>query len=162
MHPQRRSTLRPWYIGRVLALLSALLLGGCAKVNDTGMRLVSTKVDAYLVVNAQLLTGTVLLVPDRTGRVSFAASQGAIGNCSGALRYLSTNAGEIDLRCNDGTQVLLQTTLLTETRGYAYGGTEQGPASVVFGLPEEDARALLRVPAGKTLAPGANGELALQ
>jgi len=143
--------------------IAGILLTGCAKVNDTGLRLVSTKVDAYLLVNGQILSGTVLLVPDRTGRVSFASQKGAITSCSGAMRYLGTNSAEVDLRCNEGTQVAVQTTLMTETRGYGYGGTSQGPVSLVYGLAESDAKAYLRVPPGKTIVPGtAEGELELQ
>jgi hypothetical protein len=124
-------------------LLLSMLLGGCAKVNDLGMRLVSTKTDAWLMVNGQTLTGTVLLVPDRSGRVSFAAEKGTITHCSGSLRYSASNSAVVDLRCNDGTRVELQTTLLSETRGYGYGATAQGPSSIAFGLPEEEARAFM-------------------
>lgn len=125
------------------SVVLALLLCGCAKVNDAGLRLVSTKVDAWLIVNGQQLSGTVLLVPDRSGRVSFSADQGAITGCSGGLRYTATNSAAIDLHCNDGTQVDLQATLLSETRGYGYGNTAQGPSSIAFGLSEEDARAFM-------------------
>jgi hypothetical protein len=125
----------------------ALLLGGCAKVNDTGLRLVSTNTSAYLQLNGQKLEGNVLLVPDRTGRVSFASEAGAdaasIANCSGAMRYTATYSAEVDLHCSDGTQVALQMTLVSETRGYGYGRTSQGPASMAFGLPEADARAFM-------------------
>jgi hypothetical protein len=137
----------------------ALLLCGCAKVNDTGLRLVSTKVDAWLVVNAQQLTGTVLLVPDRSGRVSFSADKGDnadkgdITQCSGSLHYNATNTAAVDLHCNEGTQVALQVTLLSEARGYGYGSTAQGPASIAFGLPEEDARAFMGRAAPAVPAP---------
>jgi hypothetical protein len=154
--------MRPYARSFCLSLL-ALLLCSCARVNDTGLRLVSTKRDAYLIVNGQLLTGDVLLVPDRTGRVSFSADKGPITACSGSLRYTGTNMGEVDVRCSDGTQVSLQTTLLGETRGYGYGSTAQGPSSVVFGLPDQDASALLTAPPGRTLAIGtASGELELR
>ncbi len=127
--------------------LLVVWLFGCAKVNDTGLRLVSTKTSAYLMLNGQWLQGDVLLVPDRTGRVTFAvdeaANKGAIATCSGSLRYTATYSAEIDLHCNDGTQLALQTTLLSETRGYGYGTTAQGPASVAFGLPEADAYAFM-------------------
>lgn len=144
-------------------LAAALLLCGCAKVNDTGLRLVSTSRDAYLVVNGQILAGNVLLVPDRTGRVSFADGQGSISSCSGSLRYTATSSGEMDLRCNDGTQVALQYTLLSETRGYGYGATAQGVASVAFGLSDSDALAFLKVPPGKKISISATtGALELQ
>ena len=154
MHPYARPLL--------LALL-ALLLSACARVNDTGLRLVSSKRDALLIVNGQLLTGNVLLVPDRTGRVSFSTEKGVITACSGSMRYTATNNAEMDVHCNDGTQVTLQTTLLSETRGYGYGRTDQGPSSLTFGLSDQDARAFLTVPQGKTLAIGAeSGDLELQ
>lgn len=159
MHQQSSRTRT----GFLCLSLLVVTLCACAKVNDGAMRLVSTKVDAYLIVNGQLLTGDVLLIPDRTGRVSFSANTGTIGSCSGVLRYTATNAGELDLRCNDGTQVALQTTLMSETRGYGYGNTTLGPASVAFGLSEQDARAFLTVPPGKTLAPDSeSGALQLQ
>jgi hypothetical protein len=98
-------------------------------------------------VNGHWLEGDVLLVPDRTGRASFAANEGAkkgaIGSCSGSLRYTATYSAEMDLHCDDGTQLTLQTTLLSETRGYGYGATARGPASVSFGLPEADAHAFM-------------------
>jgi hypothetical protein len=151
------------FAGLILLSLLAGLLCSCAMVNDTGLRLVSTKRDALLIVNDQLLIGEVLLVPDRTGRMSFLAEKGAISACSGSVRYTSTNRGEVDLRCSDGAQITLQTTLLSETRGYAYGSTAQGPSSLVFGLPEQDARAFLTVPSGMTLAPNVeSGSLELR
>jgi hypothetical protein len=129
------------------AALLALLMCGCAKVNDTGLRLVSTKTNAYLAVNGQWLEGDVLLVPDRSGRVSFAAAdstpKATIASCSGSLRYTATFSAEIDLHCNDGTHVVLQTTLISETRGYGYGSTTLGPAKVAFGLSEADAYAFM-------------------
>ena len=131
----------------VWGLLPVLLLGACARVNDTSLRLVSSKVGAYLSVNGQWLTGDVLLVPDRTGRVSFAADKGPIRQCSGAMRYIATSTTEIDLHCSDGTQLVLTTTLLSETRGYGYGSTAHGPASVAFGLSQEDATAYMGRPA---------------
>jgi hypothetical protein len=129
------------------ALLLLVLLGACARVNDTGLRLVSTKAGAYLRVNGQWLEGSVLLVPDRSGRASFAAEEednkGPIASCSGSLRYTATRAAEIDLHCNDGTQLAFVVTLLSDTRGYGYGSTAQGPASLAFGLSEADAYAFM-------------------
>jgi hypothetical protein len=154
--------MRPYTRPFCLSLM-ALLLCSCARVNDTGLRLVSTKRDAYLIVNGQLLTGNVLLVPDRTGRVSFFAEKGVITACSGSLRYTATHSGEVDLHCSDGTQVTLLTTLIGETRGYGYGSTAQGPSSLVFGMPDQDASALLTAPPGKSLVIGsATGALELQ
>lgn len=143
--------------------LGVALLSGCARVNDAGMRLVSSTVDAYLIVNGQYLSGDVRLVPDRTGRVSFSSEAGAIRSCGGGLRYTASNGGEIDLRCSDGTQLALQITMLSETRGYGYASSAQGPASLVYGLSEQDAQGFLTVPAGMLLARNAkSGALALQ
>ncbi len=127
----------------VWSLLPVLLLGACARINDTSLRLVSSKVGAYLSVNGQWLDGDVLLVPDRTGRVSFSAAKGAIRQCSGVMHYTATYSTEMDLHCNEGTQLALKVMLLSETRGYGYGSTPQGPASVAFGLSEDDAAAFM-------------------
>lgn len=152
-------------------LLGGLLtLVGCARVNDTGLRLVSSARDAILIVNGQLLRGDVLLIPDRTGRATFAlppppaanaenpaaapvppAPPPALSNCHASMRHTGTNAGAMDLRCNDGSVVPLQFTLITETRGYAYGSASGGVVSLVFGLSDEEALAYLRPPQGKKL-----------
>lgn len=151
---------QPHIFGRAFgcaAVLVALLLAACARINDTGLRLVSSKPAAYLLINGRWLEGNVLLVPDRTGRVTFetdeTAKKEALSSCSGSLRYTATYSAEIDLHCNDGTQVVLQTTLLSETRGYGYGATPQGPASVAFGLAEAEARAFMGRAAPELPAP---------
>jgi hypothetical protein len=149
-------------LARLVVFGGVALLCACAKVNDAGMWLVTSKVDAYLLVNGQLLTGSTRLVPDRSGRVAFTTDDGAIRSCAGALRYTSTHSGDMDVQCNDGTQVTLQFTELAETKGYGYGTTPQGIASVAYGVSESDAQALLKAPPGKRLQVGADGALALQ
>lgn len=141
---------QPFFWGRVLwpcSALAVLLLCACAQVNDTGLRLVSSKTSAYLMVNGQWLEGEVLLAPDRTGRATFVANEvakkGAIGSCSGSLHYTATHSVEMDLHCDEGSHLILLTTLMSETRGYGYGSTARGPASVSFGLPEADAHAFM-------------------
>jgi hypothetical protein len=133
------------------AALAALFLAGCAKVNDTALRLVSTKVDAYAIVNGQVLTGEVILIPDRSGRVTFSPEKGGELACLGGMRYTATQSGAMELNCSDGSSTQLRYTLLTETRGYAYGTSAAGPVSLVFGLSPQDARAYLTVPPGKRL-----------
>jgi hypothetical protein len=128
---------------RFLAACAVLLTAGCAMVNDTSLRMVSTKVDAYLLVNKQWLTGDVLLIPNRTGRASFTATQGDITRCSGSMRYTGSYTADLDLHCNDGTQVTLDAQLQGETRGYGYGATAQGPASIAFGMDEDEAHAFM-------------------
>lgn len=143
---------------RILVACAVLLNAGCALVNDTGLRMVSTKVDAYLMVGKQTLTGNVLLIPDRSGRASFSADKGDISRCSGNVVYTGTRTMDLDLHCNDGTQVVLQAVLQGETRGYGYGTTAQGPASVAFGMDEDEAHAFMggRVPPPQaTAAPEA-------
>jgi len=130
---------------------AALFLAGCAKVNDTSLRLVSTEVDAYAIVSGQVLTGNVILIPDRSGRVTFSPENGKELACLGGMRYTATNSGSMELNCSDGSSAQLQYMLLTETRGYAYGTNSAGPVSVVFGLSPQDARAYLTVPPGKRL-----------
>lgn len=140
------------FYGRVLGALALAGLAGCAMVNDRALRLVSSKAQATLLVNGQLMEGSVLLSPDRTGTVEFAADKGDIARCGGGLRFTASSSGSMDLRCSDGTAVELAFTLLRETRGYAYGQTAAGTISLVFGMPALDAQAYLRLPPGRKLA----------
>ena len=141
----------------------ALMLCGCAKVNDKTLGWFSSSADAYVIVNGQVLSGTLVLIPDRTGRLSVSSESGPITSCSGGMRHTATHAGAIDLRCNDGSDATLEFTLITETRGYAYGKTAQGQVSLTFGIPPEEARAFLTVPEGKKLVESKlSGALELQ
>ena len=128
-----------------------MLMTGCAMVNDRAWRLFQSPTDALAIVNGQLLRGKVKLVPDRTGTLTLEAKSGAITNCFGGLRFTSTQAGSMDLRCNDGSSTELQFSLISEARGYAYGQSAQGQVSLTFGLSDNDARAYLKVPEGKKL-----------
>ena len=149
----------------ISGLALAFLLGmvGCAKVNDKTLGWFSSGVDAYVIVSGQLLTGDVVLIPDRTGRLTFSANSGTVTTCAGSMRHTAVNSGMIDLRCNNGSVAQLQFTLITETRGYAYGKADDGPVSLTFGLSATDARAFLTVPEGKKLVEAAKGgELTLE
>jgi hypothetical protein len=154
---------RTEYILNGVLLVFALAAGGCAKVNDKTLGLFATGVDGYVIISGQLLTGDVVLIPDRTARLTFSAISGPVTTCAGTMRHTASNGGMIDLRCNNGAVAQLQFTLITETRGYAYGKTGEGPVSLTFGLPPNDARAFLTVPDGKKLVESAKGgELALE
>ncbi len=146
----------------VLMACIAAALAGCAQVQDKSWRLFSTKLDAILIINNQLLHGSVVLIPDRTGTVAFNADKGPITSCFGSIRYTATNAGRVDVHCNDGAAAVLPYTLLGETRGYGYGSTDAGPASLVFGLSNQDAKSYLAIPTGKMLVELPDGGFALQ
>jgi hypothetical protein len=137
-------------------------LSGCAMVNDKALHLVSTKLPAVAIVNAQVLQGDVILLPDRTGTVTLYAGAGTIKNCAGQVRYEASNSGAIDLRCNDGSATVMRYSLLSETRGYAYGASSAGPGSLTFGLAAVDVAAYLTVPSGKKLALNASGTFELE
>ena len=124
---------------------------GCAKINDVGLRLVSTKTDAYAIVKGQVLSGNVTLVPDRTGHVTLGTDPDAATSCAGGLRFTAVNSGLIDLHCGDGSDGQLNFSLLSDARGYAYGLIQNDPVSLVFGLSDQDAPAYLRPPAGRRL-----------
>jgi hypothetical protein len=148
---------RTKYIFNAVLLVFALDLSGCAKVNDKTLGWFSSGVDAYAIVSGQLISGDVILIPDRTARLSFSAKSGPVTTCAGSMRYTASSSGTIDLRCNNGAVAQLQFTLITETRGYAYGKTDDGPVSLTFGLSATDARAFLTVPEGKKLVEAAKG-----
>jgi hypothetical protein len=147
----------------IFALTLALLAGvaGCARINEQGMRLFSTKVEALAIIGQQLLQGSAVLLPGRSGTVSLEGSTGPITSCSGSMRYTGTNTGAIDLRCDDGSENSLAFTQLSDTRAYAYGEGKGQAVSLVLGLGARDARAYLRVPAGMKLVERADGGLAM-
>ena len=130
-------------IRRCAVGLGVLYLAGCAHINESSLSLFTTKVDSFLLVNGQLLKGNVFLMPDRSGRVAFSGGEGNINSCNGTLHYSGTNAGEIDLRCNDTSSAVLKMTLISETRGFAYGSTGAMPVNLAFGLTEAEAQAYL-------------------
>lgn len=142
-------------MGLALATAAVLAgLAGCADLNDTGLMALSTRVQAYAVVDEQLVQGEMVLFPDHTGTVALRADPAGkplLTSCVGRLRYTATTLGSIDLRCNDGAVADLRMALIGDTRGYGYGQTATGLASLTFGMTPVEARAHLTVPPGKQL-----------
>lgn len=145
-----------------------ILLGavGCSSVNDRALRVISSKASAYAIVNGTLLQGDLTIVPDRTGKITLSTGTGSDGTvvlaCVGQSRYEASNSGVIDLRCSDGTFAALTFSLISETRGFAYGATSLGPASLAFGLPPSEAQAYLRAPINGKLVLKTGDVLELQ
>lgn len=147
------------------ALALSLGLSGCARLSETGVLLLGTTVPALAIVNGQVLQGEVQLLPDRTGSAALRANSNAsnnaestsISNCMGRLRFTGTTAGEIDLRCNDGSMTKLVFSLVSDATGYAYGQTATAPASLTFGMRPAVASAYLTVPPSKKLLERADG-----
>jgi hypothetical protein len=142
----------------------ALTLGlmACAQVSDGSLLIFSSRVPAIALVNGQLLQGEVQLMPDRTGSATLTnrtkplstgsgADNAHITSCVGQLRYTSSVAGAIDLRCSGGVAAELAFTMLSETRGYAYSQTPGVSVSMTYGLTPDEARAYLKVPDDKRL-----------
>ena len=159
-----------------LTLAAITVLAGCANLNDTGMAALASRGAAYAVINGQLLQGEMTLYPDRTGtlalrvdtdQVQYSSSpvdfpstpvpvaslvdRPLLNSCLGRFRYTATAYGAIDLRCNDGSTSELHMAMIGETRGYGYGNTATGLASLTFGLAPTEARAHLTTPLGKQL-----------
>lgn len=150
----------------VWALTLSVGLSGCARLTETGVLLLGTTAPGVAIVNGQLMQGKVELLPDRTGfatlyptvqNISHSAETAPISNCMGRLRFTGTTAGEIDLRCNDGSLATLVFSLISDATGYAYGQTATGPVSLAFGMRSSDARAYLTVPPNKKLVDGLDG-----
>jgi hypothetical protein len=130
-------------------------LPGCAQVNDTALALFSSNIAAVAVVDGQRLQGEMQVFPNHTGNVSLRAVD-AVGvpsspltACMGRMRYTTASTGAIDLRCSGGVVVDIPISLLAETRGYGYGKTATGTASLVFGLSELENQVHLNPPAGR-------------
>lgn len=137
------------YSRSLLLLAGALLLGGCATVNDLTMRALASSAPALAVVGERVLTGEMLLYTDRSGKLQLRSEGEPALDCMGTLRYAATTSGTVNLSCSDGTQAQLRFTALGETSGY--GSTPVGPISFTYGLKPEPARAWLMPPPGKRL-----------
>jgi len=148
-----------------LALGMGLGVSGCARLSETGVLLLGTTLPALSIVNGQVLQGEVQLLPDRTGSVALRTSanppnspeSAPISNCMGRLHFSGTTAGEIDLRCNDGSVATLVFSLVSDATGYAYGQTATAPVSLTFGMRPAVARAYLTAPPAKKLVERADG-----
>lgn len=145
-----------------ILLCAALVLAttGCAKINDAGMRLLSSSAPALAVVSGTLLSGRVSLLSDRTGTVSLESPYGL--KCMGDLRYTASRSGSINLRCSDGTSVSLAFNALSETSGFANSQEARQPASLAYGLEPAQATAYLIPPSGKRIVSNAEGHLRLE
>jgi len=161
---------------------AAVLLSGCADLNDTALAAVATRVPAHAIVNEQLVQGEMTLFPDHTGTVTLrgdvqpvagtdglgaavAAPAGGkiiLSSCVGRLRYTATTMGSIDLRCNDGSVADLRMALIGDTRGYGYGQTATGLVSLTFGMTPVEARAHLTVPPHRQLLDRTEGGSGLE
>ena len=160
--------VRPAAAG-VAAVAGFVVLGlsGCAQVADGSLLVFSSRVPAIALVNGQLLQGEVQLMPDRTGSttltshakpLSTGTDNARIASCVGQLRYTSSVAGAIDLRCSGGVAAELAFTMLSSTRGYAYSQTPGVSVSMTYGLAPDEARAYLKLPDDKRLVlrPGSS------
>lgn len=171
------------YARTLIPLAVSALLTACADINDTGMAMLATRVQAYAIVNEQLVQGEMTLYTDRSGTVTLRAGEPLqhqapvsefetpspqvkptterpiLNSCLGRFRYTATTYGVIDLRCNEGSTVELRMALIGESRGYGYGQTATGQASLTFGMAPTEARAHLTTPHGRQLveANGASG-----
>lgn len=171
------------YRASCVALAAVAVLAACADLNDAGLAVLATRVPAYAVINEQLVQGEMTLYTNRSGTVAlrveaakpvndnpfeFLAPAKAVerplerpilNSCLGRFRYTATTYGVIDLRCNEGSTAELRMALIGETRGYGYGQTATGAASLTFGMAPAEARAYLSAPPGKQLldADGASG-----
>lgn len=122
---------------------------GCAQVNDTALGLFSSSVLSVAVVDGQRLQGKMQIFPNHTGTVTMRAVDGGgspsgpLTSCMGRLRHTSASTGVVDLRCNGGVMADIQVNLLGETRGYGYGKTATGGASLAFGVSEQESQAHL-------------------
>jgi hypothetical protein len=134
---------------KAIPLLSILIVVGCAKINDTTMRLLSSSSPAVAVVNDTVLTGTAVLFTDRSGTLNLESDTEPLLKCMGNLRYTATQTGTVSLKCSDGTESLMTFTAISETKGYGSGKTARGMAGFTFGLDMDEAAAYLKMPAGR-------------
>lgn len=140
-----------------LSALLALTVTGCAKVSDTGMRLLATPAQTLAVIEDTVLTGKVTVYIDRTATVNLESAPLGGLKCMGTMRYTATRSGVASLQCSNGADVMMTFNAIGEASGYGSGKTAKGLASFAFGMDPADAAAYLKPPAGKRLVLTATG-----
>jgi hypothetical protein len=114
------------------------------------------------------IAGDVLILMDRIGACilkansktqssQVGAGNTAMTNCVGQLRYTSTVAGVIDLRCDAAFKAKLQFTMLSEMHGYTCSQATETSVSLVYGFAPDEAKAYLELPPNKQLFSGVGG-----
>lgn len=137
------------HVTRYAPLALALALGGCAALNDTTMRILATPVPALAVLGERVLAGEALIYTDRSATLQLRSDGDPALSCMGTMRYTSSTAGALKLRCSDGSETQFPYAALSETSGH--GRADAQEVSLTYGLDAEQARAWLRPPAGKRL-----------
>ncbi len=100
------------------------------------------------------MQGKAQLYSDRTGTLAISTGLAVAPavSCSGRMSRTGTTAANLDMHCNDGTELSLSAVLLAETQGYAYGQAPNGNlTSLTLGLEPARAVSYLRAPAGQQL-----------
>ena len=138
-----------------------LILTGCAKINDAGMKFLSSSSPAFMVINGQFLTGDAVLYIDRSGTLALESTLEPKIKCMGSIRYTATRSGTANIRCSDGVESAMTFNAITETRGFGGGATGVGTASFAFGMTADEASAYLSLPVGKRIATSPTGEIQL-
>lgn len=141
-------------LSTVLASMLALALTGCAKLEDKARYYLASSVDVFAVIGGQLLQGEAELYSDRTGTITISTGLAVVPlfSCSGRMSRTGTAAANLDIHCNDGTELSLSAAMLADTQGYAYGQAANGKvASLTLGLDSTRAVSYLRAPAGQQL-----------
>jgi hypothetical protein len=145
-----KALVKVWVLG-MASIVTLMALNGCGWMYDKTMRTLASRSLALAVLGDRLLTGKAMLYTDRTGTLELSdatdTQQTATISCMGTLRYTNSTGGTLELQCSDGAQIRLPYTALSETRGHAAGGG----ASLTYGLPPAEARALLTPPPGRKL-----------
>lgn len=141
----RAAILRAGAWGAVFAL------AGCAWVDQATLKLTSTHVKAFVVVDATVLEGKVTLYPDRTGllQADSVADSKVHMSCSGQMHYTSSKAGLLRLSCNNGTIADLNYQALDYTRGYGRIRDPDRVVSVTFGMDARESQGWLWAPTGQ-------------
>lgn len=138
-----------------VSLSAVVFVSACAKMNDAMMNTLSSSSPANALVNNTVLSGKFVLFPDRTGTLDLQSESDPMLKCMGTLRYTATQSGVATLRCNDGTEMQLSFTAITETKGYGHGRGGKSTAAFTFGLETAEAAAYLKLPVARPPAPAA-------
>lgn len=131
---------------RLLPLLGALALVGCASSLEKVSGWMSSNADAFATLDGQILQGKMNFAREREGSLQVQTRSGPILSCTGPLRYTATKVGSVEVNCNDGKAGRLSFTALSPVNGTARGTVGSQPFLLTYGLAPEKAAGFLGVP----------------
>lgn len=141
-------SIAPCFISfaRAIAVLSAAVaVSGCATVDETTSKLLSSNTGATAVFGAQLLQGKANFTGTREATIRLQGIDAPGLTCFGNLRFSATASGVVAFSCNDGQSVSIPFQSLSPLRGSGRRQVGDKVFALTYGFPAETAAPFLGI-----------------